>query len=120
MVFNPEIDVVVDSAWIQVKAGAVPGRAARFNLPQAEYTAAASPTGRSIYDVEPGSGYPGARRDLLAAGVSEVRPLTPELRGYAPFPLPFQGLLGLPLVRVPWSGPFADSAPQGGATGAPK
>ena len=95
VVFNPEVDVPTNTAWTQVKASGVPGRAARFNLAQAQYTAAGSPTGRSIYYVEPGSGYPNVERDLLKAGVSEVRPLTPFLRGTAPFPLPFRGASGV-------------------------
>ena len=116
VVWNPEVDVVVDSAWIQVKASGAPGRAAGFGLAQAEYTAWGSPTGRSIFYVEPGVGYPGVARDLLRAGVSEVRPLTPGLRGTAPFPLPFRGLLGLPAARVPWLGLVPDQAPSGGST----
>jgi RHS repeat-associated protein len=117
VVFRPEIDVVTDSAWIQVKASAVPGRAARFDLAQAEYTALGSPTGRSIFYVEPGAGYRNVVRDLLRAGVSEVRPLTPALRGIEPFPLPFQGLLGLPVARVPWTSLLPDEVPSGGGVG---
>jgi len=113
VVFNPEIDVVADSAWIQVKASAVPGRSARFNLAQAEYTAMGSPTGRSIYYVEPGAGYRNVVRDILGAGVTEVRPLTPALRGTEPFPLPSGGTLGLPAARMPWFLLSPDSTPPG-------
>jgi RHS repeat-associated protein len=122
VVFGPEIDAVTDSAWIQVKASGVPGRAARIDLAQAQYTAAGSPTGRSIFYVEPRPGYPvppAIVRDLRAVGVTEVHPLTPALRGTEPFPLPFQGLLGLPAARVPWAVlPWA--APSGGGRQANK
>ena len=115
VVFNPEIDVVTKSAWIQVKASGVPGRAAGFNLAQAEYTALGAPTGRSIYYVEPGRGYRNVVRDILATGVSEVRPLTPALRGTEPLPLPFGGTSGLPAARAPWFLLAPNSTPTGGS-----
>ncbi len=120
VVFNPEIDAVTNSAWIQVRAGEVPGRTPmwqrglRGSGAQALYTAYGSPTRRSIYYVEQGEGYLKYARRLLERGISEVRPLTPPLRGTEPFPLPFGGASGIPAARMPWFLLTPDSTPPGG------
>ncbi len=116
VVFSPEIDVVTDSAWIQVKASGVAGKSPKsIGIPQAKYTALGSPTGRSIYYVEPGPGYRLQERELIKAGISEVRPLTPDLRGAAPFPLPYGGTSGLPATRFPGFLLAPERTPSGGS-----
>jgi RHS repeat-associated protein len=94
VVFNPEVDVPADSSWIEVKTG-------RVDMWQARYLVGSSPSGRVIYYVSPRAGLSGVVRDLYAAGVSEVRTLTPALLGAKPFPLPFAGTLGYSAGELP-------------------
>jgi RHS repeat-associated protein len=115
VVINPEFDVVTDTARIEVKASGKLGKAAGLELPQAEYYVYAKPTKPTIYYVEPGRGYRNVVRDLLSAGVSEVRPLTPGLRGTAPFPLPFGGTSGLPYTQFSPFFLLPQSTPSGGS-----